>query len=152
MSCQKYIEEAICCLEVELTKLGLTLRGKPNTPMQLNYRPELDVSPLLDHDQVNYYASLIGILHWTVELGRINIFINVSLISSFLGQPRVGHMEQVLHIFAYLKHHKQSNLVFDPHTVDWDESQFQKYDWTEFYKVAQESIPPNAPPARRNPV
>jgi hypothetical protein len=61
-------------------------------------------------------------------------------------------MEQVLHIFAYLKHHKQLNLVFDPRTVDWDESQFQKYDWTEFYKDAQESIPPSAPPARGNPV
>jgi hypothetical protein len=37
MNCQKYIKEAIRCLEVELTKSGLTLRGKPNTHMQLNY-------------------------------------------------------------------------------------------------------------------
>jgi hypothetical protein len=152
MNCQKYIKEAIRCLEVELTKSGLTLRGKPSTPMQLNYRAELDVSPLLDHDQANYYASLIGILCWAVELGRINIFIKVSLLSSFLAQPRVGHMEQVLHIFAHFKHHEQSNVVFDPRTVDWDESQIPKYDWTEFYKDAQESIPPNAPPsARGNP-
>jgi len=37
-------------------------------------------------------------------------------------------MEQVLHIFNYLKHHEQSNLVFDPHFVDWDESWFQNFD------------------------
>ncbi len=107
---------------------------------------------MLDPDQANYYASLIGTLRWAVELGRIDIFVNVSLLSSFLAQPRVGHMEQVLHIFAYLKHHEQSNLVFDPRVVDWDESQFQKFDWTDFYKDACESIPPNAPPPRGNPV
>jgi hypothetical protein len=61
-------------------------------------------------------------------------------------------MEQVLHIFAYLKHHEKSNLVFDPRIVDWDESQFQNFDWTEFYKDAHESIPPNAPQPRGNPM
>jgi hypothetical protein len=53
-------------------------------------------------------------------------------------------MEQVLHIFNYLKHHEQSNLVFDPHFVDWDESWFQNFDWTDFYKGASESVPPSA--------
>ena len=61
-------------------------------------------------------------------------------------------MEQVLHIFNYLKHHEQSNLVFDPHFVDWDESQFQTFDWTDFYKGASESVPPNAPEPWGNPV
>ena len=88
MNSQRYIKEAIRCLEIELAKSGLTLKGRPNTPMQSNYRPELDVSPLLDPDQAQYYASLIGTLRWAVELGRMDIYINVSLLSSFLACPR----------------------------------------------------------------
>ncbi len=72
------------------------------TPMTPGYRPELDVSPLLDEDQASYYMSLIGILRWMVELGCIDICVNVSLLSSFMAQPRVGHMLEVLHVFSYL--------------------------------------------------
>ncbi len=109
--------------------------------MQTIYRPGLDVSPVLDPDQANYFASLIGVLRWAVELGRIDIYVNVSMTSSHLAQPRIGHMEQVLHIFSYLKHHEQSTFVFDPNQVNWDETQFQKYDWTQFYQDAKEAIP-----------
>jgi hypothetical protein len=125
MNSQHYIKEAIPRLELELSKTGLTLRGKLSTPMQHDYRPELDVSPLLDPDPANYYVSLIGILRWAVELGHIDIYINVALLSSFLAQPHTGHLQQVLHIFTYLKCHEQSNLVFDPNIVDWDESKFE---------------------------
>jgi hypothetical protein len=47
MNSTQYIKEAIRCLEIELSKNNLCLRGKPSTPMQSNYRPELDVSPSL---------------------------------------------------------------------------------------------------------
>ncbi len=93
MSSQRYINEAIHFLELELGKSGLTLKGKLSTPMQLDYQPELDVSPLLDPDQANYYASLIGILRWAVELGCIDIYINVTLLPSFPAQPRTGHLQ-----------------------------------------------------------
>jgi hypothetical protein len=43
------------------------------------YRPELDVSPVLGADKANYYQNLIGILQWAVELGRIDIFAQVSM-------------------------------------------------------------------------
>ncbi len=62
MSSQKYVKEAIRCLELELGKSGQRLTGKPNTLMTPGYRPELDVSPLLEDDQASYYMSLIGIL------------------------------------------------------------------------------------------
>jgi hypothetical protein len=148
MNSKQYIQEAIRCLEVELTKANLRLVGKPSTPIQSNYRPELDVSPLLNAEQANYYQSLIGILRWAVELGRIDIHVQVALLSTYLAQPRMGHMEQVLHIFAYLKCHEQSNLVFDPRPVDWAPSTFTSCDWSTFYKDATEPIPPNAPPPR----
>jgi hypothetical protein len=75
--------------------LGLTLRGKLVTPMQSNYPPELNVSPFLDPDQAQYYASLIGTLRWVAELGHINIYINVCLLYSYLAQPQIGHMDWV---------------------------------------------------------
>ncbi len=67
-------------------------------------------------------------------------------------QPRVGHLEQVLHIFTYLKYHEQSLLVFDPEYIPWDEAQFPQHDWQDFYKDATEIIPPNAPVSKGNSV
>jgi hypothetical protein len=148
MSSRRYINESIRCLEIELQKSGQRLVGKPSTPMTPGYRPELDVSPLLEPDQASYFMSLIGILRWAVELGRIDIFIDVALLSSHMAQPRVGHMNEVLHIFSYLKCHENSNLVFDPQPKYWDELQFSKFDWSEFYRDAKESLPPNAPSPR----
>jgi hypothetical protein len=116
--------------------------------MQPGYRPELDVSPLLNPEQANYYMSLIGILRWAVELGRIDIHIDVSLLSNFMCQPQLGHLEQVLHLFSYLKHHENSNLVFDPNYITWDHTSFPDYEWKEFYQDAKEQIPANAPPPR----
>jgi hypothetical protein len=69
MNCVQYLKEAIKNVEVELLKTGKVLRGKPNTPMQMNYRPELDVTSILGPEQANYFQSLIGILRWAVELG-----------------------------------------------------------------------------------
>jgi hypothetical protein len=77
MNSTQYIKEAIQCIEIELSKNNLCLRGKPSTPMQSNYRPELDVSPSLSPEQANYFSSLIGVLCWAVELGRIDIHIDV---------------------------------------------------------------------------
>jgi hypothetical protein len=76
-------------VEIELQKSCQRLIGKPTTPMTAGYRPEMDV-PLLDPNQASYYMSLIGILHWAVELGRIDICIDMALLSSFMAQPRIG--------------------------------------------------------------
>jgi len=104
------------------------------------------VSPILGPEQANYYQSLIGILIWAVELGRIDIYVDVALLSSHLVEPRTGHLNQVFHIFSYLKAHLNSHMVFDPNYVSWDQATFEEHDWNDFYKDASEAIPPNAPP------
>ena len=38
-------------------------------------------------------------------MGRADICVEVSMMSSHLALPRKGHMEQVLRMFAYLKGH-----------------------------------------------
>ena len=151
-SSEEYVKQSIANVETELEKHGRRLCGRFSTPMTSNYRPELDYSPFLADDAINYYMELIGILRWIVELGRIDIMVDVSLLSSYSMQPRQGHLDQVFHVFGYLKRNKRATLVFDESYVDWDETSFEVHDWTDFYKDVQEKIPANAPTPRGHPV
>jgi hypothetical protein len=56
--------------------------------MHTEYSPELDITPFLDDDMMNFYQNQISILRWMVELGRLDIYIQVALLSSYLVQPR----------------------------------------------------------------
>jgi hypothetical protein len=93
-------------------------------------------------------------LHWIIaELGRIDIHVHVTILTSFLASPREGHLQEALHIFAYLKQYKKSTMVFDDTVSTIDESIFQHTtDWSDFYADASEKIPPNAPEPRGKPV
>ena len=93
------------------------LCGRFSTPMTANYRPELDYSAHLSDGGINYYMELIGILRWAVELGRIDIMVAVSLLSSYTMQPRAGHLDQVFHVFGYLKRNKRATIIFDEKRV-----------------------------------
>ena len=73
---------------------------KINAPLSNDYGPELDSSPESDGAGGSYYQSLIGIIRWMVDLGRIDICCEVSMMSSHLALPREGHLDQVFHIFA----------------------------------------------------
>lgn len=84
-----------------------------------------------------------------VELGRIDLSCEVSMMSSHLALPREGHFAQLLHIFAYLKKNHNSEIVFDPSEPDLDMSKFERKDWeaTEFGEV-EESLPCGMPQPR----
>ena len=104
----------------ENTDLKIPLKAE--TPLTTSSSPELDVSPELTPRDSTYYQSLIGILQWIVELGRIDICLEVSMMSLHLAMPRKGHLDQVLHIFAYLHKYHNTELVYDPSdpVVDYD--------------------------------
>jgi hypothetical protein len=91
-------------LAKEENKKRWKLPRKAETPLCTSYRPELDVTPELSTQEAPYYQSLNGILRWIVELGRVDICLEVSMMSSHLALPREGHLEKVLHIFAHLKY------------------------------------------------
>jgi hypothetical protein len=139
-------------VEQELNATGKQLNGRYSTPMSANYRPELDYSPFLADSSVNYYMELIGILRWIVELGRVDIMVDISLLSSYCMQPQRGHLDQVFHIFGYLKRNKRATFMFDESYVDWDENSFETHDWSDFYRGATEHIPANAPTPLGKPV
>jgi len=64
--------------------------------------------------------------------------------------PHEGHLEAVYHIFAYLKKHENSKVVFDDAVPEIDERKFTNVDWKDFYGDVQEAIPPNALEPRGN--
>eukprot|EP00978_Attheya_sp_CCMP212_P034406 scaffold143909_cov63-Attheya_sp.AAC.2 len=68
--------------------------------------------------------------------------------SRYLVSAREGHLEQVFHIFAYLKAHKRSTMVGDDTEPTFDESRFNECDWAEFYPDAAEKIPSDMPEPR----
>lgn len=74
------------------------------------------------------------------------------MLSQYLAAPRVGHLEQVLHIFAYIKGHLRSSIVFDPTQPEFHDDQFENADWSEFYSDAKEVMPPGMPEPRGNSV
>ena len=148
MSSSKYVQEAVSNVEKRLKEKNLNLPKRATTPFATGYVPEADVSTLLDPSEANYFQSLIGILRWMVELGRVDIITEVSMLSSYLAAPRQGHMEAVYNIFGYLKRKHNAVLVFDPSYPDIDESNFKTCNWKDFYGEVKEAIPPNAPEPR----
>ena len=152
MSSDKYCESAVKNVEEALSKKGLRLPGKCYTPMSSGYRPELDSTAELKADGVQWYQELIGMLRWAVEIGRLDVLYETAIMSKHMALPREGHLEQVLHIYGYLKQKKKLRIAFDPDDPQISPDRFKKYDWEEFYRDAKEDIPPNMPKARGLPL
>ena len=156
MSSKSYVKNAIKVIE------GLLIEDDPDaklkttakSPFPSGYKPELDVTLELNDVQASRYLQLIGILRWAVELGRLDIFVEVSLLSQYQALPRQGHLEAAYHIFAYLKKHETgARVVFDPKTPEIDERAFNvDADWTDFYGDVREELPPKMPEPRGKPV
>jgi hypothetical protein len=74
-------------------KYPSTCRHGSNSPFSTaSYRPELDDTDMCDEELHTVYQNIIGILRWIVELGRIDINLEVSLLSQYLVSPRIGHL------------------------------------------------------------
>ena len=148
MSSDSYVREAVNVVEKFIEADG----GKWKKPKTLfpktNYQPELDESPLLEPELISRYQQLIGILRWSCELGRFDVLLEVSLLSSFSAAPRKGHLAAVYHMFKYLRNHSRASISFDPTVPDFN-VEFQHHDsWEEFYDPDPEIIPENAPEPR----
>jgi len=142
----QYVQVAVKNVKGYLAERGQKLPAKAETPIQTSYQPELDVSEELGSNEAAYYQSLIGVLRWMVELGHVDICLEVSLLSSHLALPRCGHLQQLYHMFGYLKKHHNSELVFDLSDPVVDENDFELCDWTtsEFgHLQGKEELPPN---------
>ena len=72
---------------------GWKVPAKAETLMWASYRPELDVSLELNYHDALYYQSLICIIWWNVEIGRVDTCLEVSMLPSHLALPCKGHLE-----------------------------------------------------------
>ena len=147
----QYVQEAVKNVETWLARQNRSLPKKAEQPFKPGYRPEIDVSRELNQEEASYYQSLIGILRWIVELGRVDVNLEVSMMSSHLALPREGHLECLYHMFAYLKKYHNAELVFDPTEPVIAADAFKRQDWT--YSTMseeerKEKLPPNAPKPR----
>ena len=70
---------------------------------RIDYKPELDSSPYCPKDLITFYQNLIGILRWSCELGRIDTLFETQILSQYMARPRIGHIEQAIHMFKYLE-------------------------------------------------
>ena len=121
-------------------------------PFPSGYKPELDTMDKLDDNKASRFQQLIGVLHWVIELSRVDILYEVSVLSQYLAMPQVRHLEAVYHIFAYLAKHENSCIVFDPMDPNIDLNTFMEVDWLTIYDLdeVKEEIPPNMPKLRGN--
>jgi hypothetical protein len=151
ISSSQYVQAAVKNVETHLARQGGKLPPHAKTPIQTSYRPELDVTPELKPTDAAYYQSLVGILRWMVELGRVDICLEVSMMSSHLALPREGHLAQLFNIFSYLKALHNTEMVLDPSDPAINESQFEKRDWTssEFGHLQGKEVLPGKYPQPR---
>ena len=147
MSSYDYISNAIKNLELMLEKektRPLRTYGKRSgeRPFPVTYRPEIDVSPILGDKLSSRYLQLIGTLRWAIELGRIDIITEVSMLSQYQCSPREGYLDAVYRVFWYLKCSiKKGNygrIVFDPSIPYVNEALFNASTrelWQDFIQI-----------------
>ena len=157
-----YLKEAlrICDKLMKTHNLEFTSSKRSGRKSPFNhsdYRPELDASIYCDPTLITVYQNLIGILRWICELGRMDILHETSILSQYLSQPRMGHLQQCLNIFYYLKFNDRSYIMLDPTRFDinWkpnkigDISPAERAEaMRELYPDAEEINPHNMPEAR----
>ena len=100
------------------------------------------MSPELDSKQANYYKLQIGVLHWIVELGQVDI---LSMLASQMALLWDGNLDVIFRVFSYLKTKHNLWLVLDPSYPETNHSDFPDNDWTLMYSNITEAIPPDAP-------
>jgi hypothetical protein len=90
MGPKKYIK---CVVMQYKGMFGTKPKASYTSPLMSNDHPELDTTKLLDDNGIHQYQSLIGVLQWTITLGRFDIATAVMTMSGFRVAPRQGHLD-----------------------------------------------------------
>ena len=123
-----------------------------HTPLDPADHPELDDSKECDAAGVKQYQSLMGMLQWAVTLGRIDIHCSVMTMSRFRTCPRIGHLDRVKRIFAYLRNYKKTAIKFRTEIPDYSRYKIEPQKWEYVYGDVYEELPPDMPEPKGNPV
>lgn len=150
VSSHDYIKATIDAVKESIKSTRWKLLASTNTPMVASYRPEMDGTPELSAEELTMYQEFIGMLRWALELGRVDINHEVSLLSQYQASPREGHMEQVMHIFHYLSKKPKRSIYMDPSLPSLNFGEFQQdvSEFKEYYREANELMPHRMPKPR----
>ena len=119
---------------------------KYTSPLEKNDHPELDTSDLLDEDGILQYQSLIGILQWTITLGRFDVGTAVMTMSGFRVAPRVGHLSRLRRICGYLARYANGCIRVRMEKPDYSALPDYDQSWLRsVYGEVKESLPDKCP-------
>ncbi len=116
---------------------GSTATTKAPSP-STTYPYEMDMSNKCNDDGSSRIPQLIGVVHWAVELGRIDIYTEETLLPPQSALPRVEHLEVVYHTYAYLYKHDKSSTNFDQTDPTPVPPTMSKPYWSSFYAELKE--------------
>jgi hypothetical protein len=145
-----YVKAAIRNVNDAIKEKRWKIPSRAPTPMSTTYQPEMDGSPELGSDDHKYYQELIGIMRWATELGRVDILLEISLLSQYQACPREGHMEQAMRILGYLQANPKFSLYLDPRPMNLNHDQVRSNasEFRAIYRDAEEVKPPRMPKPR----
>ncbi|KAI2498321.1 Reverse transcriptase (RNA-dependent DNA polymerase) [Fragilaria crotonensis] len=89
-SARTYVKNAVKNVKLLLQEEGRGLKSTAKTPFpSSSYRPEVDTTDECNSEQATRFQNLIGVLRWAVELGRLDVYTEVALLSQHLALPRL---------------------------------------------------------------
>ena len=148
LSAHIYLKNLITQLEEKLGVLKCY-----TVPMDPEYKPELDDSPLLGEEESSMYRTLTGSAQWAITLGRMDIQYPTTVLSRYNMSPREGHIGAMKKVFGYLKGHLKGKIIFDPRPLKVDEVEyFDGSNWQQIYGDVKEDIPHDMPIAKLKPI
>ncbi len=149
-----YVNAAVKTIRDAIKEKRWQLPKKARTPMTASYYPELDASPELEPKDVTLFQEIIGMLRWAIELGRVDIALEISLLSQYQASPRQGHLEQALQVVSYLDKNPKLTLYMDPEApmIDYGDFPPDTSEFKEYYRDAKEELPARMPRPRGKPV
>lgn len=88
-----------------------------------------------------------------IELGRVNILYETNILATYIISPSLGHLNQLIHVFAYLKKHSRSTLIMEPTHIDitWTGNltiRIKEKRLRTIYRDATEDLPTKSPEPR----
>ena len=83
-----YVKMAVKIVEYKLKGINQSLPTKFKVTVSPCHHPAVDEIPQLDEDGINTYQELIGVLRWLIEMGRVDILLEVALLLTHLAIPR----------------------------------------------------------------
>ena len=118
ISRNKYVKEAVIMIKQRRKDLNLyytkVSKSAENPFSNTKYRSEVDMTKLCTKEQHQFYQQVIGIQHEMIEIVRLDISTEISLLLRYLAQPRISHLHQALHMVSYLKCNECTEIRYDP--------------------------------------